>query len=88
MRPEQASVAPQFLQHIWVVTGPAGSGKSTVGRYLQQELGVPFIEGDDVSCLILPQYRYCTPTPTMEYTTCIPTYYYPRNTIAFDISDG
>ncbi|KAL4953883.1 P-loop containing nucleoside triphosphate hydrolase protein [Aspergillus filifer] len=35
------------LQHIWVVTGPAGSGKSTVGRSLQQALGVPFLEGDD-----------------------------------------
>ncbi|KAL4989102.1 P-loop containing nucleoside triphosphate hydrolase protein [Aspergillus falconensis] len=41
------SMPPQSLQHIWVVTGPAGSGKSTVGRYLQQELGVPFLEGDD-----------------------------------------
>jgi gluconokinase len=45
---QQASFMPsQSLQHIWVVTGPAGSGKSTVGRYLQQELGVPFLEGDD-----------------------------------------
>ncbi|KAL6239031.1 hypothetical protein BDW75DRAFT_165536 [Aspergillus navahoensis] len=41
------SIPPQSPQHIWVVTGPAGSGKSTVGRYLQQELGVPFLEGDD-----------------------------------------
>ncbi|KAL4977539.1 P-loop containing nucleoside triphosphate hydrolase protein [Aspergillus desertorum] len=40
-------MASQSSQHIWVVTGPAGSGKSTVGRYLQQELGVPFLEGDD-----------------------------------------
>ncbi|KAL3464736.1 thermoresistant gluconokinase family protein [Aspergillus heterothallicus] len=47
MRPELGSVAPGHLQHIWVVTGPAGSGKSTVGRYLQQQLGVPFLEGDD-----------------------------------------
>ncbi|KAL2865468.1 gluconokinase [Aspergillus lucknowensis] len=47
MRSEPAPVAPEHLQHIWVVTGPAGSGKSTVGRYLQQELGVPFLEGDD-----------------------------------------
>ncbi|KAI9932941.1 hypothetical protein ASPWEDRAFT_100230 [Aspergillus wentii DTO 134E9] len=35
------------LQHIWVVTGPAGCGKSTVGRGLQKQLGVPFLEGDD-----------------------------------------
>lgn len=39
------------LQHIWIVTGPAGSGKSTVGIYLHQQLGVPFLEGDDVSLL-------------------------------------
>jgi gluconokinase len=56
---QQASFMPsQSLQHIWVVTGPAGSGKSTVGRYLQQELGVPFLEGDDVSSS-LPDY-ICT----------------------------
>ncbi|KAL4958951.1 gluconokinase [Aspergillus stella-maris] len=41
------SMPPNTLQHIWVVTGPAGSGKSTVGRSLQQALGVPFLEGDD-----------------------------------------
>lgn len=35
-------------QHIWVVTGPAGCGKSTVGQALRKELGVPFLEGDDV----------------------------------------
>ncbi|KAJ5902750.1 gluconokinase [Penicillium taxi] len=34
-------------QHIWVVTGPAGCGKSTVGQALHQKLGVPFLEGDD-----------------------------------------
>ncbi|KAL3476345.1 P-loop containing nucleoside triphosphate hydrolase protein [Aspergillus californicus] len=47
MCPPPATAAPTNIQHIWVVTGPAGSGKSTVGRYLQQQLGVPFIEGDD-----------------------------------------
>ncbi|KAJ5623781.1 gluconokinase [Penicillium lagena] len=36
-----------MLQHIWIVTGPAGCGKSTVGEGLRQELGVPFLEGDD-----------------------------------------
>lgn len=43
-------------QHIWVVTGPAGCGKSTVGRVIQEELQVPFLEGDDVS--ISPDTRY------------------------------
>ncbi|KAJ5961901.1 hypothetical protein N7501_006842 [Penicillium viridicatum] len=35
------------MQHIWVVTGPAGCGKSTVGNVLRTELAVPFLEGDD-----------------------------------------
>lgn len=39
---------PMHVQHIWVVTGPAGSGKSTVGEGLRKELGLPFLEGDDV----------------------------------------
>ncbi|RAL00992.1 gluconokinase [Aspergillus ibericus CBS 121593] len=38
---------PEQVQHIWVVTGPAGCGKSTVGKSIQQALGVPFLEGDD-----------------------------------------
>ncbi|KAE8151855.1 gluconate kinase [Aspergillus avenaceus] len=38
---------PEQIQHIWVVTGPAGCGKSTVGRGLQAALDVPFLEGDD-----------------------------------------
>ena len=36
-------------QHIWVVTGPAGCGKSTVGKALQEAFDYPFLEGDDVS---------------------------------------
>lgn len=30
----------------WVVMGVSGCGKSTVGQALAQELGVPFVEGD------------------------------------------
>ncbi|KAF2094816.1 carbohydrate kinase, partial [Rhizodiscina lignyota] len=33
--------------HIWVVTGPAGCGKTTVGQALANHLGVPYVEGDD-----------------------------------------
>ncbi|KAL1964687.1 hypothetical protein VTN77DRAFT_6713 [Rasamsonia byssochlamydoides] len=40
MRPEQ-------LQHIWIITGPAGCGKTTVAKGLEKELGLPFLEGDD-----------------------------------------
>ncbi|KAK4099770.1 carbohydrate kinase [Parathielavia hyrcaniae] len=34
-------------QHIWLVTGPAGCGKSTVAKHLANSLQVPFIEGDE-----------------------------------------
>ncbi|OJJ97811.1 hypothetical protein ASPACDRAFT_62088 [Aspergillus aculeatus ATCC 16872] len=46
-QPQPPAQPRQQIQHIWVVTGPAGCGKSTVGRGLQEELGVPFLEGDD-----------------------------------------
>lgn len=35
-------------QHIWIVTGPAGCGKTTVAQGLAKELHIPYIEGDDV----------------------------------------
>ncbi|KAJ5190812.1 gluconokinase [Penicillium cinerascens] len=38
---------PSTVQHIWVVTGPAGCGKSTVGQGIRKELGIPYLEGDD-----------------------------------------
>ncbi|KAJ5665976.1 gluconokinase [Penicillium maclennaniae] len=38
---------PSTVQHIWIVTGPAGCGKSTVGNGLSKELSIPFLEGDD-----------------------------------------
>ncbi|KAL2131245.1 hypothetical protein VTI74DRAFT_5371 [Chaetomium olivicolor] len=34
-------------QHIWLVTGPAGCGKSTVAKHLADSLQLPFIEGDE-----------------------------------------
>lgn len=33
--------------HIWLVTGPAGCGKSTVAKYLATVLHLPYIEGDE-----------------------------------------
>jgi len=32
--------------HIWLVTGPAGCGKSTVAEHLAKKLNVPYVEGD------------------------------------------
>lgn len=34
--------------HIWLVTGPAGVGKSSVAAFLAEALGFPYIEGDEV----------------------------------------
>lgn len=44
----QNSLNSTPTQHIWVVTGPAGCGKSTVGQALRKDLGLSFLEGDDV----------------------------------------
>lgn len=40
---------PHKFHHIWLVTGPAGCGKSTVASYLSEALNFPYIEGDEVS---------------------------------------
>ncbi|KAI0104792.1 thermoresistant gluconokinase [Nemania sp. FL0031] len=32
--------------HIWLVTGPAGCGKTTVAEYLSKTLDLPYLEGD------------------------------------------
>jgi gluconokinase len=45
MLPAAANAAHK---HIWIVTGPAGCGKSTVAKYLAEQMEVPYIEGDEV----------------------------------------
>jgi adenylylsulfate kinase-like enzyme len=40
---------PQQTRHLWIVTGPAGCGKSTIAEYLSETLHLPYIEGDEVS---------------------------------------
>ena len=40
-------------KRIFVVSGPAGSGKTTVATYLSHELAIPFLEGDDVRSILL-----------------------------------
>lgn len=47
----------QQLRHIWIITGPAGCGKSTVAQFLANRLNLPYIEGDDVSTFILTNPR-------------------------------
>lgn len=43
---------------IFVVGGPAGTGKSTIASYLSQKLDIPYLEGDDVGCVALaPEFR-------------------------------
>ena len=43
------ALSPLHHRHMWIVTGPAGCGKSTIAQYLARELKIPYIEGDDVS---------------------------------------
>lgn len=33
--------------HLFIVTGPAGCGKSTVGQFIAKTMNLPFIEGDE-----------------------------------------
>ena len=45
--PGQKQTKPK-IQRIWVIIGPAGSGKSTVSQKVRTDLDLPFLEGDDV----------------------------------------
>ncbi|KAI9784546.1 MAG: hypothetical protein M1816_000812 [Peltula sp. TS41687] len=38
---------PVHHRHIWIITGPAGSGKTTVAKHVAEKLNLPFIEGDE-----------------------------------------
>jgi gluconokinase len=35
--------------HIFIVTGPAGCGKSTVAKFLADQFSLCYVEGDEVS---------------------------------------
>jgi adenylylsulfate kinase-like enzyme len=41
---------PIQCQHMWIIIGLAGCGKSTVAEQVARDMGLPFIEGDSV-CL-------------------------------------
>lgn len=43
-----AASQPKAHRHMWIITGPAGCGKTTVAQYLAKNLNVPYIEGDEV----------------------------------------
>ena len=47
------TIDPLSPKTIFVVSGPAASGKTTVGTYLSEELEIPYIEGDDVRSFLL-----------------------------------
>ena len=44
-----ATARPDHYEHIFLVTGPAGCGKTTVAQHLAKHLNAPYVEGDDVS---------------------------------------
>jgi adenylylsulfate kinase-like enzyme len=49
----QQVLSPPGQQHIWVITGPAGCGKTSVAESLHQTYGMPYLEGDTVSSWLL-----------------------------------
>ena len=42
------AIQPHLHRHIWIITGPAGCGKSTVARHIADNLKLPYVEGDEV----------------------------------------
>lgn len=82
------------LQHIWIITGPAGCGKTTVAKSLSKKLQVEYIEGDDVSnyTLFFPSlttskgcrftayaWRYCKGYSSGKLTVLKPKYHPESN---------
>lgn len=59
-------------RHIWVVTGPAGCGKTTIATHLTKQLSLPYVEGDEVS----RHYR-----PGSVYESDGTTQYHPQSNI-------
>ena len=56
MKQINGALSTPHHRHMWIITGPAGCGKSTIAQYLARELRIPYIEGDDVSAYLSPLY--------------------------------
>lgn len=41
------TTVPDHFEHIFLVTGPAGCGKTTVAQFLAKQMNAPYVEGDD-----------------------------------------
>jgi len=56
--------------HIWLITGPAGCGKSTVAQFIAKAMNLPFIEGDEVlaSLQFSPASLLTEPSTTPKQT--------------------
>ena len=52
--PSSAAIPPppSEHQHIWIITGPAGCGKTSVAEHLHQTYKMPYLEGDTVSLTV------------------------------------
>ncbi|GAB7348542.1 hypothetical protein MBLNU459_g6935t2 [Dothideomycetes sp. NU459] len=44
--PASSDASAPHHRHIWIVTGPAGCGKTTVAEYLSKSFSLPYLEGD------------------------------------------
>lgn len=69
--PSPASSQPDTdkSHHIWLVTGPAGCGKSTVAEHLAKHLEMPYIEGDSVGPYV-DSYVFDNAPDVAAYATC------------------
>lgn len=69
-KPKEQQPQPETThQHIWLITGPAGCGKSTVAEYIANALSLPYLEGDNVSAclpLFLPHSSFQFPPHSHE----------------------
>jgi gluconokinase len=53
-RMQNMNMTPRLRhKHIFIVTGPAGCGKTTVAKYLANRYSLKYLEGDDVSTFFI-----------------------------------